>query len=453
MSTGNLLIFSVLASFAAATVVHAESVVQVLDLAKKNDPQYQAAKLEMEALGFGVKAARSGLLPSVSVAYAKTKTTQDILASGNTLYSVGNSSYPQTDLSLSITQPILRLASWRQLSQAKANERGAQEAYAAALQDLIVRTAKAYTDVLEAHNTVALEEAKQKSLQGQMELTESKYKSGKTTIVGLKDVQARVALNVSDLVAARNDLQDKIEALEQITGKEIDRLDPIGDKLKLAYPAPMDAAKWVGLSLRQNYSIKAQQDMVDAAGFEVRKQRAGAAPTLDLSLTQDRKNSGGSVFGGGSDINETDMTLNLRVPIYDGGMASAATSAAAKRHEEAQFSLDRQRRLVKREALAAYNGVVGGIERVHALGSMVGSLDAAYQLKLDAYKAGLVNVVAVLDAERDLVAAKRDQVQARYDYMLNVLKLKQAAGTLTEADAAAWFGSAEGTRLNGTRLN
>lgn len=441
MSTGNLLIFSVFASFAAATVVHAESLVQVLDLAKKNDPQYQAAKLEMEAIGFGVKAARSGLLPKVNFDYSKTKTTQDILSSGNTVYAVGSSSYPQTEMTLSITQPIFRLASWRDLSQAKANERAAEATYAAALQDLIVRTFKAYADVLEAQNTVALNEAKQKSLEGQMKLTQSKYKSGQITVVGLKDVEARTELNVSDLVAARNDLQDKIEALEQITGKKIEHFEPTDSKLKLVSPDPMDPAKWVDLSLRQNYSIEAQVEALEAARLEVQKQRAAYYPTLDMSLTRDDRKTGGSVFGGGSDVNQTDMVFHFNMPIYQGGMTGAVTNAAAKRYEEAQFSLDRQRRLVKREALAAYNGVVGGIKRIHALNSLVGSLDAAWRLKEDAYKAGLAYVVAALDAERDLVAAKRDEVQARHDYMLSVLKLKQAAGTLTAADLSPFLGS------------
>ena len=417
-----------------AMPLHAEDLMQAYTLAKASDPSVRASRLEYQAVAFGIDEARGGFLPQISAGYSKTRTSQDILQSQNAVFATGSSTYPQTDLGLSLTQPIFRLAAWRRFDQAKASERMAAATLAAAEQDLIIRTATAYVGVLAAQNTLTFAQTERDSIQNQLTLAKLKYESGQATIVNLRDAEARSALNESGLVTGQNDLDDKIQGLRQITGKVISDLTPLSDRFALVSPDPLDLSQWVSGAQDQNFGIRMRIEAVEVARTEISKQKAAYAPTLDLMLTNDKNDTGGSLFGGGSKVRTNNIMLRLNIPIYDGGVTSAVTHAAAKRHEASEEELDLERRLVERQTRAAYQGIVGGIQRIAALNKSVNSLEAARRLKEEGYRAGLFTVLGVLDAERDLYAVKRDAAQARYDYVLNRLKLKQAAGTLDEQD-------------------
>lgn len=433
--TAGLLVIAVACTL-PATTLHAEDLIQAYTLAKGSDPSVRASRLEYEAVSFGIDEARGGFLPTVSAGYSKTRTSQDILQSSNAVFATGASTYPQTDLGVSLTQPIFRLAAWRRFDQAKASARMAAATLAAAEQDLIIRTATAYVGVLAAHNTLTFAQTERDGIQNQLTLAKSKYESGQATMVNLRDAEARSALNESGLVTAQNDLDDKIQALRQITGKVIAEPVPLSEQFALAAPEPLDLNQWVNGAQERNYGIRMRIEAVDVARTEISKQKAAYAPTLDLMLTNDKNDTGGSLFGGGSKVRTNNIMLRLNIPLYDGGVTSAVTHAAAKRHAASEEELDLERRLVERQTRAAFQGIVGGIQRIAALNKSVKSLEAARHLKEEGYRSGLVTVLGVLDAERDLYAVKRDAAQARYDYVLNRLKLKQAAGTLDEQDLA-----------------
>jgi outer membrane protein len=291
--------------------------------------------------------------------------------------------------------------------------------------------------VLAARDAVGFAQAEQQAVKEQFELVQGKYKSGQSTVVNLRDAEARLALKESDIVGAQNDLADKIQALAEITGKSSDDLAPLAADLKPVVPAPASEDQWVQTALSQNLLLQARAQAVEVAEREVAKQKAGYFPTADLAFTTDRKKTGGSLFGGGSNVRENDLMFKVHVPLYEGGATQAVSTAAARRYESALDDQERDRRQVERQARAAYQGVVGGGVRLNALGQSVTSLEQARQLKSEGYKAGLQTILAVLDAERDLYAAKRDLAKARYDYLLNTLKLKQAAGSLAETDLAS----------------
>jgi outer membrane protein len=415
----------------------AADLVEVYARAKQSDPRYLATQHELGAVEAELDQARAGLLPTVGADYTRTKTKQNILSADNAVFATGSSSYPVTEMALSISQPIFRLSAWRHFDQAKASVRQAAATYAASEQDLMVRTATAYLAVLAARDAVGFAESERQAVKEQFELVQGKYKSGQSTVVNLRDAEARLALKESDIVGAQNDLADKIQALAEITGKSSDDLAPLAGDLKPVVPTPASEDQWVQTALSQNLLLEARAQAVEVAQQEVLKQKAGYYPTADLGWTTDRKKTGGSLFGGGSNVRENDLMFKVHVPLYEGGATQAVSTAAARRHESALDDQERDRRQVERQARAAYQGVVGGGVRMNALSQSVTSLEQARQLKSEGYKAGLQTILAVLDAERDLYAAKRDLAKARYDYLLNTLKLKQAAGTLAETDLAS----------------
>ena len=414
--------------------VYGEDLLQVYALAQQNDPTLKAARFEYEAVEYGVGEARAGLLPTLGLGYTKTRTSQDILSSENAVFSVGSTSYPQSDLGLTLSQPIFRLGAWFRLDQAQASQRVAAAVFASAEQDLILRVATSYLGILSAQNALSFAQAERDSIQNQLILARHKFESGQATMVSLSDAEARTALNASNLVLLENELADKVQAMREITGTDITELRPLSENFQLTLPQPSDLNSWLGVAQENNTGIVTRTEALEVARTEISKQQAAYAPTLDLTYGVDKNKTGGSLFGGGSEVKTKNVMLRLNIPIFDGGATYAVSHAAAKRHEEAKEELDKEKRQVDRSTRYAYQGIVGGIARVAALEKSVQSLEQARSLKEEGYKAGLGTLLGVLDAERDLYAARRDAAQARYEYVLNRLRLKQAVGALTEQD-------------------
>ena len=412
----------------------AQSVNEIYQLALKNDPKFLAMRSEYEATGFAVKEARAGLLPTISLQLNRSNTSQNILSSDNAVFASGTATYATSDTTLSITQPIFRLAAWRNWNQAQASERQAAAAFAAAEQDLVLRTATAYLGVLAAQDALLFSRGESESVKRQLDLADAKFKSGQSTKVNLAEAQSRLAVIQSNVVAAENDLSDKIQGLRELTSETTPGLVPVPKVLGLSMPVPEQIEEWVRKAMADNLLLKAREQAVDVALKDLDKRKGGYFPTLDLAYSSNGKVTGGSLFGGGSNVRTDELVVRLNVPIYEGGATSAQAGQAAKHYETALQDFERDKRQVERQTRAAYLGVVGGAAKVRALDLSVSSLEGARQLKEEGYKAGIQTILAVLDANRDLFAARRDFAQARYDFVLSTLKLRQAAGTLSESD-------------------
>jgi outer membrane protein len=167
---------------------------------------------------------------------------------------------------------------------------------------------------------------------------------------------------------------------------------------------------------------------------EIERQRAGHFPSVNLLLSRNRRDTGSTLFGGGSNVETTDLSLRLTVPIFEGGLTSAVTQEAVYRHQKAQEDVEQERRGVERLTRAAYDGTLGAVSLVQALKQSVSSQQSALEAKEEGLKAGLFALLPVLDAQRDLFLAKRDYEQSRYDYLIYRMRLKQAVGTLAEGD-------------------
>lgn len=414
----------------------AESLSDIYAAARQSDPRYLATRAEFEATGFARTEARAGLLPQVAFNYSRTNTNQNILSSDNAVFARGTATYPTNENTLSIVQPIFRLGAWRNWQQSKASERQAAAAYAAAEQDLIVRTATAYMQVLAAQDALRFSKSEGESIKRQLELATAKFKSGQSIRVNLYDAQARVALKESDVLAAENDLADKRRGLFDLTGRIPAELEPVNREAALLTPQPLNPEDWVQSSMEKNLLLEARQQALEVAQQEIAKAKAAYYPTVDLLINRNQRTTGGSLFGGGSSVSTNDVMIRANVPLYEGGATQAGVGKASARYTAAQQDLERDRRMVDRQARAAYAGVVSGVARIGALNQSVQALESARQLKEEGYRAGLTTILGVLDSERDLYAVRRDASQARYDYQLNMLRLKQAAGTLNEGDLA-----------------
>lgn len=432
--TRRILAGFLLALLAAAPAARGESLAEAYALALKSDPKFKAAQAESGASGTAIDQARAGFLPTARFDREHTESRQRILSSENPVFSAGTSSFPTDNKTLFVTQPIFRKDVIERYQQAKAVVRQGEFMLLAAEQDLILRTTSAYLLVLAAGDVLSLSVAEREAVGKALELARERLKGGLGTVTNQYDAAARYAVAQAREIEARNKLRDARQGLREVTGKLIDNVQTLRPEFPLETPDPAIVERWVEAAFEQNLVLRARREGVEVARQEIERQRAGYWPSVNMLLTRNRRDTGSTLFGGGSNIETTDLMVRLTVPIFEGGLTTAVTQEAVFRHQKSLEELEQESRSVERVTRAAYDAVQSGVNLVRALGDSVAAQEGALNAKEQGYRSGLFTLLPVLDAQRDLYLVKRDYAQARYEYLVNRLRLKQAAGTLAESD-------------------
>lgn len=412
----------------------AETLVEAYKLALQSDPKYKGAQAEALAVGTATDQALAGFLPTVKFDWENTETRQRVLSTANPTLTQGLATYPTHNKTLTVTQPLFRKDVIERYAQAQAVVRQAGFTLLAAEQDLLLRTTAAYLVVLAAQDNVALAGAERETVGKVLEFASAKLKSGLGTITNQHDATARFAAAKAREIEAQHKLRDARQGLREITGKLIESMQTLREDFPLEMPQPAAVEPWLDSALEQNLTLQAKREAVEVAQQEVERQRAGHWPSLSLLATRNRRDAGSTLYGGGSNVETTDVVVRLNVPIFEGGLTSAVTQEAVHRYQKSMEDLEQERRTVERATRASYDATVSGVSLVEALKHGVVAQQSALEAKAEGAKSGLFAVLPVLDATRDLYLAKRDYAQSRYDYLFNRLRLKQAAGTLSETD-------------------
>lgn len=416
------------------SLAQGESLLDAYRLARENDPKFRGAQFDNKASGTAIDQARAGFLPTMKFDVEHTDSRQRIISSNNPIFGAGISKFPTDNQTLYLTQPIFRKDVIERFGQAKAVVKQAEYTLLAAEQDLQLRTTTAYLTVLAANDALELAQAERQAIGKALELASEKLKGGLGTITGKYDAASRYAVTEARVIEAENRVRDARQGLREVTGRLIENVQALRGEYSLEIPQPAVIERWVEVALQQNLMLLAKQEGVEIASQEVERQRAGHYPSLDLLFTHNRKDAGSTLYGGGSNVETTDLMVRLSVPIFSGGLTSAVTQEAAYRFQKSKEDLEQERRAVERATRAAYHGTLSGVSLVRALRQSVESQEQGLLAKQEGYRAGVYPLLPVLDAQRDLYFTKRDYYQSRYDYLVNRLKLKQAAGTLSEAD-------------------
>ncbi|EAR60230.1 TolC family outer membrane protein [Neptuniibacter caesariensis] len=415
----------------------AEDLIEIYQLALKNDPTYQAGFHEHEASKEIYSQAKAVLLPTIKFDFSETETTQDIISSDNAVFSSGSTSYPTTEMTLSLTQSVYSFSNWAYFKQAKEDVKRVAAELEDVRQDLMMRTAENYFAALREYDNYTAVQSEVASLEKHYELVSQQRQDGLARVTDELDAQARFMQAKAREVEIRNTLKDALQGLKEMTGQLPQTLAPLGIELELIDPNPAMPEEWVEKSRNNNPMVIAKRYASSVAYQEVRRQKGGHYPTLDFVLTQNTRETQGSLFGGGSEVETQDMMLKLTVPIYAGGAVSSKVREAVELHNKAKDELEIEWRATERETYAAFDGVVGSIAKVEALQRSVDAYELGVDAKRTAYESGLTSSLSVLDAERDLFFARTDFSSARYDYLVNMLRLKRAVGMLKEEDLSA----------------
>jgi outer membrane protein len=424
----------VIAALLVCTLARGESLVEAYRLALQSDPKYRAAQAEYQANSTAIDQARAGFLPQVKLDVERWESRQEVISSKNPIFGTGVTEFPTSNNTLSVTQPIFRKDVIERFAQAQSVVKVAEYTLLAAEQDLQLRTAAAYLVVLAAADNVAYARAERESIGKLLDLARERLKSGLGTITAQHDAQARFSVASAREIEAQYRLRDARQGLAEITGRTIESMQTLRESFPLETPNPPVVERWLESAFDNNLGLRAKRESIEVARQEVERQRAGHYPSLNLLVNRNRRDAGSTLFGGGSDVLTTDVILRLSVPIFEGGLTTAVTREAAYRYQKSLEDAEQERRAVERATRAAYDGAVSGAKLAEALKQSVISQESAVEAKDTGYRTGLFTILPVLDAQRDLYLARRDYAQSRYDYLYNRLKLKQAAGTLSEAD-------------------
>ena len=414
-----------------ALPAQAEDLLAIFSQAREADPVYRAAAAERLATLEARPQARALLLPSLNISASYNEVNEDLTVTA--FGSPGARSYPVTRYTLNLNQAIYHHDYFAQLRQAEAQVAQAEIRFRDAMQDLVLRTASAYFDVLAAKDDLVFAVAEKKAIGEQLHQTRQRFNVGLTAITDVHEAQARYDQAVAREIAARNALEVAQEVLRELTGSLPEELAVLSPGAPLLNPEPDDIEAWETRALEQNLGLLSAFKDMDIALAEVSRQRAGHLPSLDLVASWGYSDTGGIFF---REATETRIGLQLNIPLYAGGGVSSALRQALHRHEAARQRLEAARRNTVREVRSAFLSVLSGISQVKALKQARASSQTALEATRAGFEVGTRTAVDVLNSQRELYLAERNYARARYDYLLATLRLKQAAGILAEADIA-----------------
>lgn len=408
----------------------AEDLLSVYKSAIENDPTFRAAQAEYRALLESKNQSIALLLPTVSASAHYTDNDSETISA-----TTSREDYKSNGYSLTLTQPLYRHENYVGLNQADAVVAQAAAAFENAKQDLIIRVAKQYFAVLAAKNDLEFAKAERTSIHEQLIQTQQRFNVGLIAITDVHEAQARYDQAVARAIIAENTFSISNEILREITATNHTALSPLSTKHPLIKPEPADIQQWVDTAKTQNKLLLASQKSVDVARAEVSRQGAGHFPTLDLTANHTHTEYGDGFLGlAAQDKNNNSISLHLNVPLYQGGLVNSRSRAAAYRLTQAREKLEQQRRATERQTRNSYLSVIASISTVKALKQALASSLIALEATQAGFEVGTRTAVDVLDSQRELFGARRDYAQVRYNYVLETLSLKFAAGILSISD-------------------
>lgn len=426
-------------SFVLAAVLSASSslgadLVQVYREALSYDAQYAAARAAAEAGREKLPQALAGLLPTIAATGNTFANDGTFDTQINNLSNSTRNRFNSNAYNVNLTQPLFRWQNFAQYGQSKLLVMQTEATFAQAGQDLILRVAQAYFDVLVAIENLRAVQANKIAIGQQLEQAKKNFEVGTATITDTYESQSRLDLATAQEIAADNELEVKRYALRVLIGRDPGELNRLKPKAVMEPPQPASMNPWVEAAERDSFVVQAQQAAAEAAAKAVEINRAGHYPTLDVVANYGQNNGPGQSGLGEIDTTTRQVGLQLNIPIFQGGAVNSRTREAIARRDAELATLDKEKRNSALGARQSYLGVVNGLAEVRALeAALVSSLSSLESNRLGQEVGVRINI-DVLNAENQVYVTRRDLARARFNTLLAQLKLKAAVGSLAETD-------------------
>lgn len=412
--------------------------VTVYQEAAANNADLAAARADYEARSEVVPQARAGLLPNLSAGANLSDTRTQIDSPANTVSRSG------TVYQANLSQPLFRADRWFQLQAAEATDEQAALELSATEQNLILQSAETYFTVLRAQDNLASTKAEEAAFKRQLDQANERFDVGLSDKTDVLEAQAGFDTARANRIIALQQVEDAFQALITLTNRDFAALEGIEHSLPILAPTPNDAKAWVDTAAAQNLNLLASNYAVDAAEETLRQRKAGHAPTLDAVASYQKGDNDSLGFSNSGtpprfsgDVEQRSIGLQLNIPLYSGGLTSSQVREAYQRVNQSEQLRESLRRQVVQNTRNLHRAINTDVETVQARKQSIISSQSALEATEIGYQVGTRNIVDVLDAQRQLYSSVRIYNNARYDYILNNLRLKQAAGTLSPADLEA----------------
>lgn len=417
---------------------NAENLQTIYQLATKKDPQVLKAAATRDAAKAGIDVSKARLLPQINLSAGANKSFSDQFDNDTGGQYKGETT--STNAGISLRQSVFDWSRYENLSIAEKAALQGQTAYDAAVQTLIVRVSQSYFDVLTADDNLSFVVAEKRAIERQLEQTKQRFAVGLTAITDVHEAQAQYDIAVAQEISAQNALETAREFLREITGEYHAQLDSLNtSRFSTSQPTPNNPQDWVQTAQDNNLELKIRKLSLDIAEHNIQIAKSGHYPTVDLTAQTGFNNSTSENRDTGVGFNSprsdsSSVGLELVVPLYSGGGTVANEEVVRANYVEAAEDLELSHRSVIRQVRSNYNNVGALISSTKALEQAVISAESALKATEAGFEVGTRTIVDVLQSTRNLFDARRNLSKARYDYILSVLALKQAAGTLTEED-------------------
>jgi outer membrane protein len=426
----------------------ATDLVQAYDLARNSDPQFASSEALKNAQAEGVVQSRAALLPQITA--DATFSRSESRSSGNQVFAgtptPTNSTSSESNsrgTGVNLRQSVFDFSNFTRLGASKARARQAESEFDAASDALIVRVADAYFNVLTQIETLASARAEERSVKRQLDQAEKRLEVGLAPITDVHEARARYDSARAATILQATALDDAYEALAEITGQKLSNLKGLAADFRPENSDTRSIEEWVSLALENNPTLRARAEALAAAEKDVGTARAGHYPTLTATASYgvDTRWGDSVLFGTpnvpssfGSSGNGPTYGLSFSLPIFSGFATQSRVRQALFQRDAAADALEQEKRAIMRSTRGAFRNLISGAAEVEARRLAVVSAQAAYEAGEAGLEVGTRTIVDVLIAQQQLFLAKREYARARHAYLVNLLRLRQAAGILEPGD-------------------
>jgi outer membrane protein len=443
--------FTALALMLGPACLQADSLREIYELALSNDAQLKQEEAQYLAQRETEELSRSALLPQVATRYERSELDQDVDAdsfsveggTGSIIPTSTNTDITDESLQLSLSQALFDLPAWFGFQSGKEVTKQAEATFAANQQNLIVRTVEAYLLVLRAQDNLAASRAQERAFERQLEQTQQRFEVGLIAITDVYEAQAARDLAQVTRLVDENNVAVALEQLSVLTGQRHGNLNILREDFEVRPPDPLDRAAWVDFSLENNFLLKAAGYAEEASRQTAKANRLehlfkinGFYSYTDSTIDGDLKRDPETVFDTSPD-RDTDSQywgVELNMPLYTGGAISSNRRRAAQEFIAARESRINLTRTIITNTRSLHMTVVSDVSRIAARKQSIVSSESSLDATTAGYEVGTRNVVDVLNAQNTLFAAERDYANSRYDYIINMMRLKEQAGLLSPED-------------------
>ena len=418
-----------------ASPLQAADLMQIYREAQANDAAYAAARSTVEAGRERTPQALAGLLPTIGISGNTQWNENDISLRKST--TTDNVKFNSNGYTLTLTQPLFRWQNWVAYDQSKFQVAQAEANFVQAGQDLILRVAQAYFDVLYANENLKAVRANKVSIEQQLESAKRNFEVGTSTIVDAQEAQARFDLAIAQEIAAESDVEVRQRTLQAIIGKEPGSLAPFRRNAEIPQPQPADMKQWATAAENDNINVQLQMAALEIASLEVDRQRAGHYPTVDLVASKGSTTALASAGLGLVDSDFRTIGVQVNLPIFQGGQVVSRQREASANRAAAESTLEQARRNAALQARQQYLGATNGLAQVRALKAALISSQSSLESNRLGFEVGVRINIDVLNADNQVYVTRRDLAKAVLETLMSQLRLKAAVGTLSEDDVVA----------------